>query len=105
MNLLSFHQVNDESLVGVTHRQAAEVLLSPVERVCLHIHRASDPNWASQHSLPSSPSMDEGGLREESFPALQEPEAVTEESLDQPPPLQAPLELAGEGESEGETNL
>ena len=125
--------------MGVTHRQAAEILLSPVERVCLHIHRPSDPSWASQYSLPASPSMDEGGPsvdeggpsvdeggpsmdeggpsmdeggpsvdeggpsmdeggpREESLP-VQEPESVTEESLDLP--LQAPLELAEEGERE-----
>ena len=31
--------------MGVTHRQAAEILLQSGERVCLHVHRPSHDNW------------------------------------------------------------
>lgn len=31
--------------MGVTHRQAAEILLKSGERVCLHVHRPSHDNW------------------------------------------------------------
>ena len=98
--------------MAITHRRAAEVLLSSAERMCLHVHRAADPTWSRQYSLASSPSMDEGGPGEEILvsPSIREPvfeEPVMEESLhchpeDQPPPPpQGRLQLAEEGESEG----
>ena len=38
-------QVNGESLIGVTHRQAADILLQSGERVCLHVHHPYNEEW------------------------------------------------------------
>ena len=50
-------QVNDALLVNMTHREAANVLLHSEERVCLMLHRPSEPNWILSTQISPSSSL------------------------------------------------
>lgn len=38
-------QVNNESVAGVTHREAAVLIINSGESVVFHVHRPHDPSW------------------------------------------------------------
>ena len=93
-------QVNGESLIGVTHRHAADILLQSGERVCLHVHHPYNEEW-----------LMEGGDGSELLLVSEEPEdseppAIIVQSYDdqeEPPeemekPCEEPEKPSGEEE-------